>query len=85
MSPLHALCEDEQLVFSDIHQHFQLNQETLTKLTTAFVDEIRLGLGSYNQAMAMVYVLHTIWILSLIRQLVLHSSQAFLMVQRRGG
>lgn len=58
MPPLHALDDDNpQRVFDHINRHFQLSPEILTELTTAFVDEIGLGLGKYNHAMAMVYVL----------------------------
>ena len=57
MPPLHVLSDDNaQRVFDDINSHFQLSPEILTQLTTAFVGEVRLGLGSYNHAMAMVYV-----------------------------
>ncbi|KAF8227978.1 hypothetical protein L208DRAFT_271104 [Tricholoma matsutake] len=55
MPPLHALNDDDpQRVFDDIHRQFQLSPQLLIELATAFVDEIRLGLGSYNHAMAMV-------------------------------
>jgi hexokinase len=58
MPPLNYLNgENPQRVLDDITRHFQLGPETLTELTTAFVEEIRLGLGNYNHAMAMVYVL----------------------------
>jgi hexokinase len=58
MPPLNALNNlNPQRVFDDINSHFQLSPQILTELTTAFVDEIGLGLGSYNHAMAMVYVL----------------------------
>jgi hexokinase len=58
MPPLHALNNhNSQRVFDDINSQFQLSPEVLTQLTVAFVDEIGLGLASYNHAMAMVYVL----------------------------
>lgn len=67
MPPLHALNDDDpQRVFDDIHRQFQLSPQLLIELATAFVDEIRLGLGSYNHAMAMVYVLLSIQVSVLI-------------------
>ena len=58
MPPLHALDDDNpQRVFDNINRHFQLTPEALTDLTTAFVEEIGLGLAKYNHPMAMVYVL----------------------------
>jgi len=55
MPPLYALDDDNpQRVFDDINRQFQLSPEVLTGLTTAFVEEIGLGLGKYNHAMAMV-------------------------------
>jgi hexokinase len=58
MPPLQYLNHNHpQHVLDDISRHFQLGPEILTQLTTAFVEEIRLGLGKYNHAMAMMYVL----------------------------
>ncbi|KAF9500147.1 hypothetical protein BDN71DRAFT_1440709 [Pleurotus eryngii] len=45
---------DAQRVFDDIDRHFQLSKETLVELTQAFIDEYRLGLGSYGKPMAMI-------------------------------
>ncbi|KAG5220787.1 glucokinase [Salix suchowensis] len=47
---------DAQRVFDDIDRHFQLSKETLVELTQAFIDEYRLGLGSYGKPMAMMCV-----------------------------
>lgn len=48
--------QDPQAVFDDIQHQFTLNSDTLIGLTKAFLDEFKLGLGSYNQPMAMMCV-----------------------------
>ncbi|KAJ7499288.1 hypothetical protein FB451DRAFT_1428708 [Mycena latifolia] len=45
---------DAQRIFDDIHRQFQLSPETLIELTGAFLDEFKVGLGSYNHPMAMI-------------------------------
>jgi hypothetical protein len=47
---------DAQKIFDGIHSQFQLSPEMLVELTGAFLDEFKVGLGSYNHPMAMMYV-----------------------------
>ncbi|KAJ7229008.1 hypothetical protein GGX14DRAFT_616384, partial [Mycena pura] len=43
-----------QHVFDDIHRQFQISPETLVELTGQFLEEFKVGLGSYNRPMAMI-------------------------------
>lgn len=45
-----------QNVLDDIDFQLTLEPELLTELTKAFLAEFEVGLGKYNEAMAMVYV-----------------------------
>ncbi|KAJ7477104.1 hypothetical protein B0H11DRAFT_2029697 [Mycena galericulata] len=45
---------DAQSIFDNIHSQFQLSPEALIELTGAFLDEFKVGLGSYNHPMAMI-------------------------------
>ena len=57
MSSIHALSyQGPQRLFDDIDRSFQLSSQDLVELTKAFLHEISLGLASYNQPMAMMYV-----------------------------
>jgi len=44
-----------QDIVDQIERQFTLSPETLVDLTKAFLNEFELGLGSYGQAMAMMY------------------------------
>ncbi|CAK5262682.1 unnamed protein product [Mycena citricolor] len=46
--------KDPQPVLDDINEQFQLGPETLVELTEAFLHEFKLGLGQYNEPMAMI-------------------------------
>jgi hexokinase len=85
MPPLQALFNDNpQSVFDDIDRHFQLGRDVLVDLAKAFLDEIKVGLESYNYPMAMVYVLHSYTRSNPNSSSVLHLLRVFRMVLKLG-
>lgn len=51
--PIHQY-NSAQAVFDLLQQQFSLSDDVLVDLTQAFLAEFKLGLGSYNHAMAMM-------------------------------
>jgi len=49
--------ENPQAVFDLLDRQFSLDENVLVQLTKAFLEEFKTGLGSYNHAMAMMWVL----------------------------
>ena len=47
--------KNAQEVFDIIEDQFTLQPDLLVELTKAFLDEVKIGLTNYNQAMAMMY------------------------------
>lgn len=46
--------KNPQEVFDIIEDQFTLQPDSLVELTKAFLDEVKIGLTNYNQAMAMM-------------------------------
>ena len=45
-----------QRIFDGIQTQFALSDETLLRITEQFLEDFRIGLSNYGQAMAMMYV-----------------------------
>lgn len=73
-----------QDVVDQIERQFTLSPESLVDLTKAFLNEFELGLGSYGQPMAMMYVPFLICFAIADRSLVRRSSLASPMAQKPG-
>jgi len=73
-----------QDVVDQIQRQFTLSPETLVDLTKAFLNEFELGLGSYGQAMAMMYARFLLYFTIADRALVRRSSLASPMAQKPG-
>lgn len=79
--------QSPQAVFDIIDSQFTLHREPLVELTKAFLDEFKLGLSTYNQAMAMMSAPQFAFTKdTLIHPIVsvLHLLQPFPMAQRQG-
>jgi hexokinase len=49
--------ESPQAVFDLLSRQFSLDENVLVELTKTFLEEFKIGLGSYNHPMAMMWVL----------------------------
>lgn len=55
MASISSFCyKNAQEVFDIIEDQFTLQPDSLVELTKAFLDEVKIGLANYNQAMAMM-------------------------------
>jgi hypothetical protein len=84
MAPISTPQSNTQGVVDQIERQFTLSPETLVDLTKAFLNEFELGLGSYGQAMAMMYAPFLLYLAISDRTLVQRSSLASPMAQKPG-
>ena len=56
ISAVYAPCPDvERRVLDEIEDQFRLTKDDLTRITSHFLDDFKLGLSEYNHPMAMMY------------------------------
>jgi hypothetical protein len=73
-------------ILKSLHKQFTINDATLFKITTTFLNEISEGLSSYGRPMAMMHVFSAFLSYYSISNchIVLHLSRAFQTAQRQG-